>query len=246
MPKTQKIVVADNQQGHALCYLLGVYFGDGCVTLRRTNKDGTENRCFTMTVVDKDFRDHVAEQFAVTFPEHKPYLFDYNRPGRDRTQYSVRVGLVGPWFESMTGKRMSIPAMVYASRESRKAFLEGLMDSEGWVSDTTHLNKGYIYLQVGVGLTCDLTSEFKRLFEACGIRTGKMHNRVLPNGKVMHQIHLNSADWMASDFGFHCWRKQRKVEAHRLARQLIQDAKHLDKASFNEYKRTLIAQLKAA
>lgn len=245
MPKLQKFEVAVNQQGHELSYLLGVYFGDGCVTLRRANIDGSDNRCFALQVIDEDFRDYVAEACRKSFPNSRVYSFSGHREGKGMI-HALRVGLVGEWFETVTGKRTVIPNSVYQSKESTKRFLEGLMDSEGWVTDTTHLSKGYIYLQIGFSSTLDLSAEFKRMFESVGISTGKMHSRTIKSGKASKTIHLNSKDWLSSDLEFHCWRKQRKVEAHRLAREALIQAKKMSSLSFNDYKRGLIERLKVA
>jgi hypothetical protein len=65
-----------NQQGQALSYVVGVYFGDGCVTHRKFNGDGSENRCFALSVIDKDFRDYTAEQARIAFPDATIYPFD--------------------------------------------------------------------------------------------------------------------------------------------------------------------------
>lgn len=241
----EKPSFAVNQQGYSLAYLIGVYFGDGCITRRKLNKNGTENRCFVLQVIDQDFRDYFSNQAKAAFPKSVIYSHDYNRSGKGMV-YSSRIGLVGKWLEDITGKRSLIPNLVYQSDETKAAFVEGLMDSEGWVTDTSHLKNGYLYLQIGFSSTGEFVPEMQKILGELGIRSGKIHTRKIKSGRVAKTLHLNSGDWLAGNLVFHCWRKQRKVEAHRLARRVLDQAKRLDRETFNDCKRELIERLRAA
>ena len=237
----EKFSIADNQQGQALSYIVGVYFGDGCVTNRKFNKDDSENRCFALQTIDKDFRDYTVEQFGLAFPEGRAYPHDHNRTGKGMV-YSMRGERVGQMIEAMTGKRTLIPNFVYASRGNTMAFLEGLLDSEGWVTDTTYLKKNEIACVIGFAITSELAHEFKRMLESLGVKVGKIHTKKLPSGKVAKQMHFNVASFLESGLTFHCWRKQRKVEAHRWARKVLEEVLAMKKSpfpdgvSFNDYK----------
>lgn len=234
-------MIADNQQGQALSYVVGVYFGDGCVTRRFTYKDGSDNRCFQLSTIDEDFRDYAAQQASLAFPDSKPYKHEHQRDKKRRV-YFLRVDNVGNYLESITGKRTLIPNFVYATRENTKAFLEGLLDSEGWASDTHYLKRNEIYLTVGLAIGSELAHEFKRMLESFGVSVGKMHSRKIESGRVMRQMHFNTASFLESGLEFHCWRIQRRIVAHRWARQVLKDvaaSKLPDGVSFNDYKQSV-------
>lgn len=243
----EKSEVAVNQQGQALSYVIGVYFGDGCVTHRRTNVDGTINRCFILQVIDKDFRDYTAEQCKACFPESTIYVGDHPREGKGMI-YHLRVGLVGDFIERIAGKRTIIPNFAYASDANKRAFLGGLLDSEGWVTDTTYLRKNEIACVIGFAIVSELAWEFKNMLESLGVKVGKVHTKTLPSGKVAKQMHFNTASFLESGLEFRCWRKQRKIEGHRWARKVLEEARKSefpDGVSFNDYKRRLRLQVLA-
>lgn len=240
-PKTEKCMIADNQQGQALSYVFGVYFGDGSVSRRFTRQDGSENKCFQLSTIDRDFRDHTATQVALAFPNCKPYKHEHQR-GKNRVNYTLRVDNIGTYIEQAAGKKTVIPNIVYASQENTKAFLEGLLDSEGWATDTNYLKRNEIYLSIGIAVGSELMHEFRRMFESFGIKCGKMHSRKLPSGRVMKQMNFNTVSFLESGLEFHCWRIQRRLEAHKAARKVLADiaaSKLPDGVSFNDYKQSV-------
>lgn len=232
---------ADNQQGQALSYIYGVYFGDGCVVYRSAGENGIPNKCFTVQVIDKDFRDYVVQQGNIAFPDALINTYEGERD-RKGIIYHVRIERVGHMLETVTGKRTIIPNLVHASRENTMAFVEGLLDSEGWVTDTTYLKKNEVSCVIGFAVTSELAHEFKRMLETLGVKVGKMHTKKMPSGKVAKQMHFNTASFLASGLQFHCWRKQRKIEGHRWGRKVIQEvmsAKLPEGVSFNDYKQSV-------
>ena len=223
-----------------MSYVVGVYFGDGCVTHRKFNKDGSENRSFALQAIDKDFRDFTAAKFSEAFPDKTGYCFDYDRPGKGMI-YAFRGERAGQHLEAIAGKKTIIPNFVYQSRQNTAAFIEGLLDSEGWVTDTTYLKKNEIACLIGFAITSELAHEFKTMLEGLGVKVGKVHTKTLPSGKVAKQMHFNTASFLESGLTFHCWRKQRKVEGHRWARKVMEEVRSMkvempDKVSFNDYK----------
>lgn len=239
-------MIADNQHGQALSYVVGVYFGDGCVTHRKFNSDGSENRCFTLSVIDRDFRDYTLEQCRLAFPDNKAYPYDTHREGKGMI-YMLRVERIGHYLESITGKRTIVPNFVYASKANKIAFLEGLLDSEGWVTDTTYLKQNVVVCVIGFAITSELAHEFKTMLESLGVKVGKIHSKAIKSGRVAKQMHFNTTSFLASGINFHCWRKQRKVEGHRWARKVLEEVaatkKLPDGVSFNDYKQSVKKQV---
>ncbi len=239
----EKSKVAVNQQGQALSYVIGVYFGDGCVTLYRTNNDQSENRCFALQVIDEDFRDYVAKQCQIAFPESNVQVHNIYREDKGRELYHLRVGLIGHYIESITGKKTIIPNFVYESIDNIKAFLEGLLDSEGWITDTAYLKRNEISCVIGLAITSELAWEFKNMFQGLGIKVGKIGTRKLPSGKVIKQMHFNTGTFFNSGLMFHSWRKAKKLIAHRSARSVLESVRSIKNipagVSFNDYLRSL-------
>lgn len=236
----EQMVIADNQQGQALSYVVGVYFGDGCVTHRKFNADGSENRCFSLSVIDRDFRDYTAQQARIAFPEATVYPCDTYREGKGNI-YMLRVERVGHYLERITGKRTLIPNFVHETVNTGP-FLEGLLDSEGWVTDTTYLKKNEIACVIGFAITSELAHEFKGLLEGLGVKVGKVHTKKLPSGRIAKQMHFNTTSFLESGLSFHCWRKQRKIEGHRWAREVLKEvaaSKLPSGVSFNDYKQSV-------
>lgn len=236
---------ADNQQEQALSYIYGAYFGDGCVVYRSAGENGIPNKCFTMQVIDKDFRDYVAEQGKIAFPDASINTFEGPRDGKGII-YHVRIERIGHMLETVTGKRTIIPNLVYSSKETMMAFIEGILDSEGWVTDTTYLRKNEVSCSIGFAITSELAHEFKRMIELLGVKVGKIHTKKIPSGKVAKQMHFNTASFLESGLQFHCWRKQRKIEGHRWGRKVIQEvisAKLPEGVSFNDYKQSVRRQV---
>jgi LAGLIDADG-like domain len=155
--------------------------------------------------------------------------------------YMLRIERVGQYLEAITGKLTLVPNFVYASNANRRAFLEGLLDSEGWVTDTTYLRKNEIACVIGFAITSELAHEFKTMLESLGIKVGKVHTKTIPSGRVAKQMHFNTASFLDSGLTFHCWRKQRKVEGHRWARKVLEEVvatKLPDGVSLNDYEQS--------
>lgn len=236
---------ADNQQEQALCYIYGVYFGDGSVVYRSAGENGIPNKCFTVQVIDRDFRDYVVEQGKIAFPDALVNTYEGDRPGKGIV-YHVRIERVGHMIETVTGKRTIIPNLVYSTRANTMAFIEGLLDSEGWVTDTTYLKKNELACSIGFCITSELAHEFKRMIETLGIKVGKMHTKKIKSGKIAKQMHFSTASFLESGLQFHSWRKQRKIEGHRWARKVVQEvvsAKLPEGVSFNDYKQSVRRQV---
>lgn len=232
----------DNQQGYALSYLYGLYLTDASIWTKSVGKYGDKNRCFSMQVIDEDFRDYAAKQVDIAFPEKRTdRRMKANSTGKK--YFYLERGLVGSFIERSIDYGRIVPPVVYESRENKKHFIEAIMDSDGWVTDRAHAKKGHLYLQMGLSLTTYLISEIKEILKDLGIETGKISHRRLTHGDINHTIGIHSGDWLKGDIEFHCWRKQRKVEAHRLVRNLLEVCKKLDKATFTDYKRLLVKQI---
>lgn len=232
----------DNQQGYSLSYLYGLYLTDACIWTKRINASGIKNRCFSMQVIDEDFRDYAADQVDIAFPGVKTNRrIKPNEKGKD--YFYLERGLVGSFIERSIDFGRFLPSVVLENRENKKHFIEALMDGDGWVTDLAHAKKGHLYLQIGLSLKTYLIHEIKGLFKDLGIETGKVSHRRLTYGDINHTIHIHAGDFMRSDIEFHCWRKQKKVEAHRLVRNILHVMKNLDKETFTDYKKLLVREI---
>lgn len=241
MPKMQKSDSADNSQGQALSYVLGVYFGDGCVDVAWRNKDGTERKRFRLRAIDEDFVAFTSEQLKRAFNVEPTHGVDNSKRFGKKTLHSVTVSQdgIGEYIQSICGKRTIIPNIVYSSEENKRAFIEGFLDSEGWVVIIAQ-ELGRFYLQIGVGATTEMIYEIAKLMTELGIKVGKIKTKRYPSGKILKSTLFNIESFLASGLRFNASRKQRKIDGYLQARQALKDSGLYkpNGASFNDYKRT--------
>ena len=231
-PKMENTSFAVNQQGHALSYVLGVYFGDACIDTAWTNKDGTERKRIRLRVIDKDFIAAFSEAFQTAFPNTQTTIWydekigKKGRFGKQPMHCVSAMDGVPEYIESITGKRTIIPNLVYQSDDSLIQFIIGLLDSEGWVAILKQ-DLGKFYLQIGLATTSEMVYEVKKILNKLGIKTGKVLTKKYPSGKILKTILFNTQSFVESNLYFNIRRKQKRIEAFLAAR------KRLDKVGYN-------------
>jgi intein/homing endonuclease len=191
-----------------LCYMLGVYFGDGSVQ-RRTER----SKAFVLQVNDKEFRDAVLLAAVETFNGADIYKGKHPRPGK-RDIYHLRVGRVGAFIEELCKKRQRIPKFVFSSRALKHAFLSGIMDSDGWVTYISYVNRNEAYISVGFSTTNEIADKIKALFTSLGIETGKTGRKRIKSGKISQQWFPKIKSLIKSDFRFRMHRKQKALDIY--------------------------------
>lgn len=200
--------------GKDFAYILGVYLGDGCVT-RPSNRSADEKLCFKLNTIDRDFAD--ATKVALkqvtgldaTICEHEVK----KSSKANHALYCGCQALCDKLVE-MTNAKQQIPRVVWDWPKSDKiAFIEGLMDSEGFVA-ANRSNPTNRRFYMGYK-SCDRwAGEFRDLMESVGIRTGKFSEEPPRKAgyKVPRRFHVKMQSWIDSGARFQIARKQNRVD----------------------------------
>lgn len=222
MPKSENSIGAVNQQERDLAYVIGVYFGDGYVSRNYTPSGDSNTKYFRLQVIDKDFRDYTADRCERSFPERTTTKFTCEV--NDRTYHCIQIRGIGNYLESVTGKKTYIPNFVYASDDNKKAFLEGMLDSEGWVQLQLGKKGTTCRATIGIAVTSEILYELKKMFESLNVKVGKVSVFTKNRKKPLKHINLNVESFVDSGMKFNIERKQIRIEAFRMIKELVQIA----------------------
>lgn len=242
VPKMQKSPVAVNQQGYCLSYVLGVYFGDASIDRAWANDDGSETLRMRLRVIDQDFAERFEAAVKDAFPASSPRLQLDSKNGekghfgkKPLHCVTVRQG-VPEYIQSIAGKKTLIPSVVYRSEADTRAFVEGILDSEGWVHVASQ-EKGRFYLQIGFAMQSDAVYELEKMLHRMSIKTARIKTKRYASGKIMKSLMFNTSSFIESGLRFTSARKQRKIDAFVEAQKLLKEAGFRpDGRSFNDYK----------
>lgn len=238
----QKSPIAVNQQGHCLSYVLGVYYGDATITRAWINGDGSERYQMRLRVIDREFIERFAAALEDAFPGSNACIqFEMNNGTKGHWgkkplhMVTVRRG-VPEYIQSIAGKRTLIPSVVYRSDADIRAFVEGVLDSEGWVHVASQ-EKGRFYLQIGFAMASEMVYEAQKMLNRMGIKTARIKTKRYPSGKILKSCMFNTASFIESGLRFTATRKQKKIDAFVAAQQMLKEAGFTPNGqSFNDYK----------
>lgn len=198
--------------GKSFAYLVGVYLGDGCVT----EVQGYDR--FRLNTIDRDFADAVAKALA----DVSEYRAAINGPYRDKRfsksspQWQLHCGdtALCARFRAETDNKGKLPDWIFtAPLDERKAFISGLMDSEGFVSEDKN-NPTNRRWRMGFR-TCDVwASEFVRLLEETGVRVYgfKEEQPTIAGRKLVYRFGIKMQSWVDAGIKFNIQRKQARVD----------------------------------
>lgn len=198
--------------GKDYAYILGVYMGDGSIF---KTPDGVPK--FGMTSIDLDFCDAVAaaiRSLGGTAGINGPYRdkrFSKSRP------YYMLYGFMSDtlrMIESDTQKKTQMPDTSNATDEEKKAFIQGVLDSEGYVSEgvrkeAPESNKRYF---MGVKFTGDWFFPFVKLMESVGLRLGVIGEETVKSGKIARRVYIKLTSYADAGMRFNIARKQDKFD----------------------------------
>lgn len=193
--------------GKSYAYLLGVYLGDGCVSI-----DERGYCMFRVNTIDEDFALaikaalHDVSQSNVTI--NKQIVKKSSKPNYALTccdQALCKTLL------RATGDKDHLPETVVLVHP--KEFIIGLMDSEGFVAEKTQNKTGRAYY---MGFkSCDVwVPEFVKLVQSVGLKIGKV-SKCPPyreHYKVPTRFHIKMQSWVDSGMRFNIKRKQDRVD----------------------------------
>jgi hypothetical protein len=199
--------------GKSYAYILGVYLGDGSVTVRTQN-----NVNFNLGTIDPDFAEATKQAlFDITGRVAKINVVSV-KPKSDKPCHTLRCacGDFGLHLKEVTKNKTIIPDDVHSwDDEIKKSFVSGLMDSEGFVAE----GKNRITLTpcryfMGFGCCDTWFFDFIRVLESLGIQIGKVRHEILKSGKTMRRFTIKLNSWITSGCRFNIKRKQDRVDAY--------------------------------
>ncbi len=229
----QKFDIAANQHGNALSYLIGVLMGDGC-TYEKKGKI-----VFHLKAIDGDFIDEVEKRMKQYKPEMKiARSIQKQHPsayGKKPLFYLTTYDEIALYLREITHNKTVVPS---SALEYPKDFLEGFLDSDGFVSVNHTPKTGTIRLQIGIAKSGDYLHTIKRLFEEMGIKSGKTQTTRTSHGKIVYRVRFNPQSFLESGLRFHIFRKQNRLDLYRKAVDIM--GKKRVRATFNDYKGELL------
>lgn len=219
--------------GKSYAYILGVYLGDGCVTVNISYNSGPTPKgypVFRVNTIDEDFV--IAIKSALADLTDRPVNINkHDVKKSSKPNYALRCGdpLLCKKLVDDTESKKIIPAYVWEwSKAEKLAFIAGLMDSEGFVTKN-HKKDTSFYM----GFKCceAWVPDFVKLLESIGIRTGKLS--ICPPYKVGYRepwrFHIKMLSWVNEGAYFKIQRKQARIDDWN-ARRLSSETNTLDAA----------------
>jgi hypothetical protein len=201
--------VIGQSAGKSYAYLLGVFLGDGCVTL----SGGYPT--FRLNTIDADFA--LAVKAALADLTERPVWIGCHAVAKStKPNHSLRCGdpEICRLLVEDTKSKTDLPAFVFEwPHDHRLAFIAGLMDSEGFVAaNKSNPTNRRFYMGYK---SCDpWVPEFIRLLQLTGMRIGKVATE-LPRKtgyKTPMRFAIKMQSWIDAGGYFNIGRKQERVE----------------------------------
>jgi hypothetical protein len=205
--------VIGQEAGKSFAYILGVYLGDGAVTVWR--QAGKADRLmFRLNTIDEDFA--LAVKAAVAdLSDYTVTLCCHPVSKSSKPNWALALGdrQLCERLESETEQKRIIPVYVFAwPRPFKLAFIAGLMDSEGFVAANANHTGRRFYMGFK---SCDLwVPDFIRLLQSVGIVVGKIATEPPRKAgyKAPTRFTIKMQSWIDSGARFNIARKQRRVD----------------------------------
>ena len=191
-----------NNQKQDLSYLIGAFLGDGCCYI------GKNSYQFSITGNDRDICETCSNICKDIFGKGgrvKDILKD------DKYSYSQLVVCskrIVELFSKYTEGKSRIPDLAL-SELNRKHFIQGIMDTDGWIS-RINPKDGYVRYRVAFKNTAGWVDQIKKAMKSLGVKTGTIRTiknyRNFKHNKDAFEFSINSQDYCRK-IGFRCKRK---------------------------------------
>lgn len=200
--------------GKSFAYILGVYLGDGNVSMPKDENTGIRySPAFRLNTIDEDFAQAVIAALKsmsnrpVSTGKHSVKLSD--KP--NHWVFAMNPELCNKLVIDTEGKRFIPPYVFDWDKELKLEFIAGLMDSEGFVTYNKQKMTSYY-----MGFKCCevWVRDFVRVLESVGIMVGKI--AVCPpykdGYKTPIRFHIKMTTWVKAGARFKIKRKQDRVD----------------------------------
>ena len=203
--------------GKSFSYLLGVYLGDGCVTLQKGKL------IFRINAKDKDFVESVKEALENLTNSriniHEYWDYRWSKPC---VTYQLRCGdtELSSILRQHTKNKSIIPSYVFEwNPDIKKEFIAGLMDSEGFVAEKHNIPSDCKILtnrRFSMGYkSCDVwINDFVYILNSIGVKTWNIRvEKPLKDGyKIPSRFGIKMQSWVDAGCFFKIARKNDKVK----------------------------------
>ena len=201
---------------HNSGYLLGVYLGDGYVA----HPKGNRSLHFELSVVDQDFAQAVSDAVAVVVGRVIPVHTNVHKLTKCGVQYRVRFSNTNfcSWLLTQTDIKNRLPECIPLERCGiTKRFLEGLLDSEGYIYRYKEIQPRYTRptYKLGIAMTSLWIDDLMKYFSVFGIHSHSRRSRLIGKSKKpCIEYALSLPDFVRSGLSFNIKRKQDRVDAY--------------------------------
>jgi len=210
---------------YELGYILGVYFGDGSIVHESSDTNAGKS-WFSLTTIDIEFAEYVRECFSIFVGPIEGGIGKYidQRKGR-KPQYHFRITASDfcRMLSTIAPDKTLIPGIVHSHQSLKKGFIEGFLDSEGWVSKTKEIcnnpkSKYHGHHQYRIGFGCTnkfVMIEMGKFLQEFNVGINKLMQDPIPSGKMFYRYFLNIDSFVASPLRFIIKRKQQRLDEYK-------------------------------
>jgi len=206
----KKNVFVFNDLNVGLAYLLGVYLGDGSVDKIRTSRSKIEpSYYFKLGSIDKDFVEYVRDACVSVVAPNVPLIRESHEHKKTVYRFSLGCADFCRWLLSECNGKNQIPAIIPRQKSFlTKAFLEGIIDSEGYVS----YQEKHDWLISGFAVTSAWAHEVAELLQKQGVKLGKCTQYYTKKGTLVYSYRFNITTYYeTANMRFHLARKHNRV-----------------------------------
>lgn len=203
-----------------LAYHYGVFLGDGFI-----ERYSAESTCWYVGLksIDREFVEHWQTVLERLTGKRYAIRAEPAQKANHNPRYRCRCGrgdFARLTIEATDHKRKIPEAVLGGTPEEKRAFLQGLMDSEGWVTCTLK-SLGLSSIVLSFGLTSEWCPQILEMFRGLGIATSDMrvrkgwHDRPAPSKKPERDLlsfDIDILQYMDAGLGFNIKRKQDRLD----------------------------------
>jgi intein-encoded DNA endonuclease-like protein len=221
----------DNQQGNTLeidfdnqlyqlAYTIGLFLGDGSLSVyqKTSGTNGKRYVVFQTKFGNADIEtiDRVRGQLADVFGVS--YKIASTTLSSDKEFYelsSIR-RIIFDFFSVNTRMKTRIPERLFgAPKEVRIELLRGILDADGWVSETSERPRPQQQWQIGFANTeLVLVEGVASMLQKLGVKVGNISTKSRGGYRTIHTITPNIRSFIDAGLSFHAPRKQKKIDRY--------------------------------
>lgn len=199
--------------GKSFAYILGVYLGDGAVTVWRS-PGRTDRLVFRLNTIDQDFA-YATKAALNQLSDYTVTIICHAVAKSKKPNWALALGdrVLCERLIAETERKRVIPNYVFGwPRDLKLAFIVGLMDSEGFVAANSNHTGRRFYMGFK---SCDVwVPDFIKLLQSVSIIVGKVGiEQPRFNGyKTPMRFAIKMQSWVNSGARFNIARKQQRVD----------------------------------